>query len=360
MKLKDALQPGKPTVLEQLLASSLPTVIYGAGYCARSIADALLAEGKPAVCCTVDRRWINSPSRCPDLPLVPLDELHKSIPKCNIAVAIGTARPKWDLLSGIKGVHNVFGNIGLARGLPMNRNFIDEHRGEIEFLEQKLGDGQSKLALSDYLRSRLFGHTDDLPTIHFDNGWFHSVKMHLTEDDVYCDCGAYDGDTLQLFADAIPNFKRAYAWEPDHANVELLSQRIQTQKIANTSIIAMCAASFRGQLRFSAESASVSAASDTGTSFVPCDRVDQLCPDTSVIKVDVEGAELDVLAGAAETLSRQATAAIVAGYHRRDDLLTLSKTLRERNEETILYLRWMRPAPDDVLLFSVPPGRHKH
>ena len=353
MKLNEALRPGQPTVLEQLLSSALPTVIYGAGYCARSLADALLAEGKPAVCCTVDRKWIHTTSRCGALPVVPLEDLHHHVAKCNIAVAIGTSRPNWSLLRGIQGVHNVFGNIGLARGLPMTRAFIEDSRDHIERAYHSFSDDASRIAFSEYLTSRLFGHTDDLPSVHHANGWFTSVPLNLGDEEVLCDCGAYDGDTIALFLQTAENFKYIYAWEPDQINATKLQTRLQTVRLNRYTILQQCAASFRGELRFSEEGAAVSAVCDDGPTVVPCDTIDSNCPDTTLLKVDVEGAELDVLRGATQTIKTSRASIIAAVYHRRADCFELPTYINSLTGDGKIYFRWMRDCPDDVLVYMI-------
>jgi FkbM family methyltransferase len=343
----------RPTALQQLLSDAFPVVIYGTGYCARSLADSLLQHGKKVAYCTVERRWIGGVSQCGSIPIIALDELHHHIPACNLAVAMGTARPNWDLLASVPGVHMVIGNIGFARGLPMTRAFVTDHCRQIEDCYGAFADDLSRTAFCDYLESRLYGHTDNLPTQYSPNGWFTSVPLGLTEHEVYCDCGAYDGDTLALFVDATRKFQRVYAWEPDPTNVNRLRNFIAERGLDNVTVVESCTGSAEGELYFDALGTSVSAPNQSGAYKVAVETIDHTCPETSLVKIDIEGAEIEALRGAEQTIRRQKPRIIVAAYHRREDLFCLQLLLRSFRPDYRFYFRWHRCVPDDVMLYAV-------
>jgi hypothetical protein len=74
------------------------------------------------------------------------------------------------------------------------------------------------------------------------------------------------------------------------------------------------------------------------------DRVD-------LIKMDVEGAEPWVLAGAADTLAGVRPRLAMAAYHRDDDLARLPAAL---DTEYRLYLESYSPLEDETVLFASP------
>jgi FkbM family methyltransferase len=79
------------------------------------------------------------------------------------------------------------------------------------------------------------------------------------------------------------------------------------------------------------------------------DRVD-------FVKIDVEGAELDVLAGAVEMLERDRPRLAIAIYHRPDDLATIPAFLDDLGLGYGFHLQASTLCEIDCVLFAVPPG----
>ena len=77
------------------------------------------------------------------------------------------------------------------------------------------------------------------------------------------------------------------------------------------------------------------------------DRVD-------FIKIDVEGAELEVLKGAAHTLRTQQPRLALATYHRPDDLAVFPAFVASLGLEYRWYLQCSTMTDVDTILFGVP------
>jgi FkbM family methyltransferase len=74
------------------------------------------------------------------------------------------------------------------------------------------------------------------------------------------------------------------------------------------------------------------------------------------VKLDVEGAEPRVLAGAGTTLRRDRPRLAIAAYHRDDDLVVLPAALRAASEDYRLYLQSSSPLEDETVLFAAVGG----
>ena len=59
----------------------------------------------------------------------------------------------------------------------------------------------------------------------------------------------------------------------------------------------------------------------------------------TLIKMDVEGAELQALRGAKQTLQKYKPKLLVACYHREEDLFRLPLLIKDLNPEYQLYFR---------------------
>lgn len=56
---------------------------------------------------------------------------------------------------------------------------------------------------------------------------------------------------------------------------------------------------------------------------LPVAKIDDICSDATFIKMDIEGAELSGLIGAAETICRNKPQMAICIYHRREDIWEL-------------------------------------
>ena len=67
------------------------------------------------------------------------------------------------------------------------------------------------------------------------------------------------------------------------------------------------------------------------------EELDNTCP--SYLKVDVEGAELDVLAGARRLIAEHAPTLAIVLYHHMADLWTVPLAIKQIRPDYELYLR---------------------
>ena len=72
------------------------------------------------------------------------------------------------------------------------------------------------------------------------------------------------------------------------------------------------------------------------------------------LKVDVEGADLDVLRGAAATIAQQRPRLAIAAYHRPDDLVSIPDFVASLGVEYRWYLQCSTMTDVDTVAFGVP------
>jgi FkbM family methyltransferase len=80
-------------------------------------------------------------------------------------------------------------------------------------------------------------------------------------------------------------------------------------------------------------------------------------PRVDFLKVDVEGADLGVLEGAAETLCEQRPRLALACYHKPDDLVRIPDLVADLGLAYRWYLQCSTMTAVDTVLFGVPVGR---
>lgn len=194
------------------------------------------------------------------------------------------------------------------------------------------------------------------------------TRVTVQPGDVVLDVGGCWGDTALYFADLVGPHGKVYTFEFDpeslrilRANLALnpeLAQRIEVVPVAlwKTSDETLEFAQAGRMTTLSGK-----ASDGSSPSSVPTLTIDDFVARHGLnrvdfVKMDVEGAELEVLAGAHKTLERFAPRLGVAVYHRDDDLVRIPDALLSVNGSYRLYLDSYSPVEDETVLFADRPA----
>ena len=139
----------------------------------------------------------------------------------------------------------------------------------------------------------------------------------------FCDIGAYDGDTLISTKALFPSLKRAFTIEPSEALQSAISAVADRLGVETSRF---CGAAWRRNARLTADETfnGMFLVREDDTGEIHAAPLDELLSGEAFdfIKMDVEGAERDVIAGGEASL-RRARCVAVAAYHFADDLVDL-------------------------------------
>jgi FkbM family methyltransferase len=139
---------------------------------------------------------------------------------------------------------------------------------------------------------------------------------------VVFDIGAHVGFYTLLAAECVGPSGRVIAFEPVPANLGYLRRHVALNRMKNVSVIASAVSDREGKAWFEeGHSSSTGHITDHGRFQVDLVALDSLCfrgelPLPDVIKIDVEGAEADVLAGARSVLLQACPILFVATHSR--------------------------------------------
>lgn len=185
--------------------------------------------------------------------------------------------------------------------------------------------------------------------------YFPSDVFQLHNNEVFVDCGAYDGDTIIEFRRASKEqFSRIVAFEPDPQNFAALAsalngdQRITLHPYATTAR--------RETLRFAAGGGVASRISSTGTCEVQTITLDEALEGIAptYIKFDIEGSEPEALEGGRETIVRNRPKMAVCVYHQPDHLWSLPLRLSELLPDSRFTLRTYYADGFDCVCYCLP------
>lgn len=246
----------------------------------------------------------------------------------------------------------------LKRGL--SRAYYEENYNLFLQTYEWLADEKSRKTMENYLE----GHIEltEFPLLEVwqkedvDNQYFPEDIIHLTEKEVFVDCGAFTGDTLEIFCKKVKHFNKYYALEPDKECFNTLHEKM----IEGVVHIPAGAWDKKQNLNFSHEDGGCGEIMIDGQQKelkpIACDRLDVLiddADDVTFIKMDIEGAELRALQGASKILEKSKPKLAICVYHRREDLITIPQFIKSIVPEYKFYLRAHRPYPGEVVLYGI-------
>jgi FkbM family methyltransferase len=136
-------------------------------------------------------------------------------------------------------------------------------------------------------------------------------------------------------------------------NLEKIKANLASVKDAR--IIDKGAWSEKTTLFFENSGLSNSAISSNGGFQIQTEKIDNVCENekVSMLKMDIEGAELEALKGAEKTIIRDRPVLAICVYHKEEDLITIPQYIRSLHHDYKLYIRHYGPMQDETVLYAV-------
>ncbi len=183
--------------------------------------------------------------------------------------------------------------------------------------------------------------------------YFEPDVMPLGGHEVLVDGGAFDGDTVRDFAAKTGGkYKHIHAFELDPANSAAFMAK--TAGIADVTLHQVGLWNEPAELGLEHRPDNGSRVSDTAEVRVPLNALDNMdVGEVSLIKLDVEGAEVQALNGARRLISGLKPKLAISAYHRFDDFVTLFETVRDIRDDYRFTLRHYSPIIYDSVIYAL-------
>lgn len=222
-------------------------------------------------------------------------------------------------------------------------------------------DDASRAEYVAQVRWRLHLDFDNLPPPVREKLYFPADLIALSPDEVFVDCGAYDGDTIRDFLGVSGGrFRRIHAFEADQCNLARLERFVgglPGPLRARIEVTGKALAERAGVLHFSATGTDAAAVSADGAE-VACVALDeQVGEPPTFIKMDIEGSEPAALRGASRLIRRHAPILAACVYHLQDHLWSVPLQIAAHRSGYRMFLRPHLRESWDLVCYAIPAAR---
>lgn len=197
--------------------------------------------------------------------------------------------------------------------------------------------------------------------------YFPDDLINLDPEEVLLDAGAFTGDTLASFlAHGQGCFREAHCFEPDGESFARLQQRIADlgpELSGRIHAYNLALGLEPREVPFSSTGCvGNSIFGSAGEETMQVANINQVLPRSTLdrltfVKMDVEGAEMELLRSLEVQIRESAPLMAVCVYHRPEDIVEIPAYLHRLRPDYHLFLRHHSNCRCETVLYAIPPDR---
>lgn len=238
-----------------------------------------------------------------------------------------------------------------SAAMLLSRQYFKEHEEQIKNILELLADEESKVC---YRKAINYRYTHDMKRApkYTKNIYFPDDIIHLSDNEVFIDAGAFVGDTTRVFYKKTHGkYKRIVAFEPDTYNFCMLSKLKYHDVIKNN----MGLWNDDCELHFTNGGGCGSRMSEDAGSSVKVKRLDDIaeCQDATYIKMDIEGSEIRALMGAENLIRRNRPKLAICLYHSDEDMIHIIEYIHKIEPDYRIYVRHHSIQAAETVMYAV-------
>jgi len=378
MNIDEILNDGEINKLNQYLLKTKhqieneSLILFGSGNLGRKIATYFKEKGFNIVC-FADNNEIKNNTVIDDIivhtPAIAFEKFAKDNPTWVVSI--------WSPGHSFKKTFEQLNQIGVQNIISANNifqifskdllpyyhfelpDFYNNAKSKIKEAFTCLKDEESKEQYCKHLKARIGYSFNELPDATTYNQYFPEDIIQLSEHEIFLDCGAFTGDTLNDYLKyAKVPFKKYICLEPDPQNLIALNNNIVSKSLSNIQVIEIAVGNENAVLKFDATGGGGAGLSDTGSINVNCVRIDDFFnEEITFIKFDIEGAELSALKGAYNTIHKYKPKLAVCIYHLPNDLWEIILYIKEQFPFYDFSVRTHQYDGLDFVLYAIPNSK---
>lgn len=289
-------------------------------------------------------------------------DIYKSNPDVRVAICSGSSgsairRQLQEYLDADK-----MADVDVFPDVEEYRRFVENNRKQIVSIANRLADKPSKETYLNYIAARILLDKSAFSALYEQDQYFVNGIMDLRDDEVFMDCGAYDGDTINEFIQRTGKiFRKIYGFEPDRENYAKLSDYVRSLdddrvEIFNKGVFSSQATFSSNPANLGTSSSCISEDADFVGGIIEVDALDAMLESSvppTFIKMDIEGAEKEALLGGKEIISRYRPKLAICAYHELEDVLELPKIVWGLNPDYRIYFRHHTIFSDELVMYCL-------
>jgi FkbM family methyltransferase len=341
---------GTKELWSELYEQGKPIVLYGMGNGADKIISVLESKGMEFADVFASDDFVRG-QLFHGKRVLKLSEVEEKYGDFNILVSFGSSLP--DVMGKIRGIakkHSLYApDVPVAGENLFDADFFYANEEKILRARELFADERSREVYDELIRYKLDGKITHFDVTDRDGGVFSHVLSGGYE--VYCDLGAYTGDTVVEAISLYPDIKKIIAFEPSHKTFAKLEKNT-AECPSELTLVNACAWNENGVATFTDGSgrnstlAGAKAQNGKTISGAKIKEVATATPDSYMdfigkpllIKFDVEGAEREAIAGSKNAILNNLTELCVALYHRSEDIFELPLLIHELLPDHYLFI----------------------
>ena len=357
-------------IVKELKESNKPCIIYGTGKFAICTAEYLLKNHVDIDCfCDSDRYYfegkkiIISNDGEHRFRVINDKELNQISSKYNIL----SGMIDYSFMTELKNRYPQSEIVDYLDVVPehiMEWQYIEENEKQLSKVYDLLEDEESRKVMESFIFARLTGNVENLLKLNKnkEGGYGYDYDLlTLNNEDVVIDGGSYVGDTISEIQQYVKgNVKTIFAFEPDSVTFEKLKKNVEDNELIHlenaglwkdTSILRFENAGTLGsKLKEDAENE---------VKVVSLDDYNRggILENVTIIKMDIEGSELNALKGAEELLRNTMPKLAICVYHKNDDIFSIPlyiAALDFKGRKYKFYLRQHSFSVEETVLYAIP------
>lgn len=326
------------SVWEALKDTKDPIIMYGTGNGADKVFEVfkelnIEVTGVTASDGFVRERYFH------DFRVMPISYFFEKYEKFTIVVTFGSSRP--EVIENIKELAKK--QTVLVPCVPVigneifDRKFLEENEEKLNKAYSLLADEKSKEVFKNYVNFEFSGKLEYLFKMESEFSDAFNDYLTLGEHENFIDIGAYRGDTVEQFLKFTnEKYDNILAVEPDSKTYKKLVENCKALK--NFEAINGAVSAIDGTVEFSNVAGRQSTIGN-GVE-IPSFTLDKLTEKfvPTYIKIDAEGAEIDIIIGGKNLISEFKPKIKIAAYHKNRDIFEIPILLNELNKNYKIYM----------------------
>jgi FkbM family methyltransferase len=235
-----------------------------------------------------------------------------------------------------------------------NAEDYHQHKSSYQTVYELLEDDLSKSIFRRLLSFRVtndIGHLSDF-SLRDKEQYFEDFLDLKPDGETFVDVGGFDAYTSLQFIKRCPQYREVHLFEPELKNYEVC--RAALEEVPRAFSYNLGLSDNQEVLKFSS-SGSASQINEDGALSIKVERLDSLDIERpTFIKMDIEGAEKQALAGGSRTIEKHHPRLAIAAYHRPGDFWRLPFQVRAIRDDYRIYMRHYAESLYETVMFFVP------